>query len=494
MTLSKLPSMLAEAVGLHQKSQFAAAQSLYRRVLGLDPRQFDALHLLGVIERQLGNPARAVDLITQAIVVNPDQANAHCNLGAALQDLGQPEKALQSYERAVQLDPRYALAFSNRGNALRHLGRLDEALQSYQHALSLKPNYPEALCNRAIALNDAGRSEEARGSAEQAINARPNYADAWQAHANALHSLGRIVEALNSFNRAIAINADSGELHCSRGTALHRLKQYDAALDSYASAMELRPDHPLAYQYRGNTLRALGRNDEAIDAYRKALALGGDKPQIEFALAALGEGSTPAASPSSYVKALFDQYAGHFDQHLVDLLGYRTPAIIHAAIARQHVANADTLDLGCGTGLCGPFLRAVSHRLTGVDLSEKMLEKARARALYDALAVADIADYLNDKAGQYDLIVAADVFVYVGDLSAIFTSAHKALRPQGCFCFSVEQGERDFALTSANRYTHSLDYIRRLAGGFDIVEAGQHTLRTERDEEVGGYVVMLKKT
>ena len=393
----------------------------------------------------------------------------------------------------MQLDPNYALAFSNRGNALRQLGRLDEALQSYQRAISLKANYAEALCNQAIALTGAGRWEEACTSAEQAINARPDYADAWQAHANALQALGRVVEALNSYNRAIAINAGSGELHCARGTALYRLKQYDAALDCYARAIELRPDHPLAYQYRGNTLRALGRDGEAIEAYREALALGGDREQIEFALAALGEGSVPAASPAGYVKALFDQYAEHFDQHLVEQLDYRTPAIIEAAIARQHMTDADTLDLGCGTGLCAPFLRTVSRRLEGVDLSDKMLAKARERGLYDRLEVADIGDYLADSAGRYDLIVAADVFVYIGDLTAVFDCVRNALRAQGHFCFSVERGDGNFTLTSANRYTHSLDYVRHLAVGFDILDVSEHALRRERGEDVRGFALMLKK-
>src|SRR5699024_10791485 len=105
--------------------------------------------------------------------------------------------------------------------------------------------------------------------------------------------------------RALALK-DDGEIHCSRGTALQRLRRFDDALTSYTRAIALRPQHPLAYQYRANTLRALGRLDDAIAAYRSALALGGDRAQIEFTLAALGEGSVPAASPAAYVKTLFD--------------------------------------------------------------------------------------------------------------------------------------------------------------------------------------------
>jgi predicted TPR repeat methyltransferase len=487
--------ILAEAVQFHQRGQLDAAKARYQQVLALDPRQPDALHFLGVIARQQGDPGQAVRLIEQAVALKPGQANQHCNLGAALQDLGRAADALLHYERAVALDPNYALAFSNRGNALRHLGRLEEALASYERALALRPGYPEACCNRAIALNDLGRPEEALASADQALAARPNYADARVARANALQGQGRFTEALDDYGRALALK-DDGEIHCSRGTALQRLQRYDEALASYERAIALRPAHPLAHQYRANTLRALGRIDEAVAGYRTALELGGEREQIEFALAALGAASAPAASPGGYVRELFDQYADHFDEHLVGKLGYHTPALLDAAVRRHGVKDAEVVDLGCGTGLCAPYLRPYARRLTGVDLSPKMLEKARARGLYDELACMDIVAWLAALRAPVDLIVAADVLVYLGDLDALFSHAARSLKPGGLFCFSVEAGEGEgFTLRSSQRYAHALPYLERLASaqGLALLEAERQSLRRDGGAEVAGFIVTLRR-
>jgi predicted TPR repeat methyltransferase len=157
--------------------------------------------------------------------------------------------------------------------------------------------------------------------------------------------------------------------------------------------------------------------------------------------------------------------------------------------------NADTLDLGCGTGQCAPYLRPFSRSLTGVDLSEKMLDKARERGLYDHLECRDISEFLTQRGDQFDLIVAADVFVYFGDLGPIFSQVQNALRPNGYFCFSTELSESaDFTLTSSNRFAHSLPYLRRLANsaGFELTKAEPAPLRTENGVQVMGYAAVMR--
>lgn len=489
-------SLLSEAVAFHQKGQLQAAQALYREVLSISPRQFDALHLLGVVARQLGQAELAVSLISDAISVDATQAAPHCNLGAALQDLGRAEDALASYDRAVQRDPNYALAFSNRGNALRKLGRNEEALHSYDRALALRPAYPEASCNRAAVLHALGRPDEALASADRALAGRGNYAEALCVRGNALYSLARLPEAVECYDRALMLRGDSVEAHLGRAIALQKLHAFDEAVESYDRVIALRPDHASAQQYRANTLRSMGRTAEAIAGYRHALALGADSVQIEFALAALGVGAAPERSPPGYVKALFDQYAGHFDEHLSGVLDYRTPEVLGAALARTLAdQRGDTLDLGCGTGLCAPYLRSYSRSLTGIDLSEKMLDKARERGLYDRTECADILEFLAASTNAFDLIVAADVFVYFGDLAAIFAQAFGALRPSGYFCFSVEASEdADFMLLPSNRFAHALPYLRRLAdgAGFSLVEVQTIPLRSENGVQVPGHAVVLR--
>jgi predicted TPR repeat methyltransferase len=461
------------------------------------PLQFDALHLLGVIARQQGQPELAVRLISSAIDVDPSHAGARCNLGAALQDLGSVDQALDSYEHAVRLDPNYALAFNNRGNALRKLGRHDEALASYERALAIRHGYPEAWCHRAMLLNDLKRAGEALRSADEALSLRPAYAEAWCARGNAQLALERFDDALASYSRALAIDGNNAQAYCACGTALKRLGRLDEALGSYDRAVALDPAYATAHHYRANTLRALGRDGEAVAAYQQALALGADAQQVTFALASLGVGDAPAVSPAGYVRELFDQYAGHFDEHLEGRLDYRTPALLDAALGRLAVvSHANVLDLGCGTGLMGPFLRPRARTLTGVDLSPRMLEKARERGIYDLLECREIGEYLAGQfATSYDLVVAADVLVYFGDLAQLFAQVRRALAPGGWFCFSVETSEQaDFALRSSNRYAHSLGYLHRLAdaAGLAVLAEEAAPLRTENGAPVAGYLLVLR--
>jgi predicted TPR repeat methyltransferase len=491
-----IAALLQQAVGLHRQNRLDAAQELYHKVLALVPDHADALHLLGVVARQLGDPARAVDLIGRAIQLRPDLATPHCNLGAALSDLGRPDDALASYDRAIALKPDYALAICNRGNTLRSLGRPEEAARSYRAVLAIDPAYPEAHCHLAILLQDTGQADAALASADRALRARPRYAQAYSIRADALQSLQRFAEAVHSYDHAMELDPARAQTYCSRGTALQRLHRFDEALESYDRAIALQPQYPLAHQYRGNSLRALQRVEEAIAAYQLALAQGADPGEISYALASLGVGSAPAQPPPDHVKSLFDQYAGHFDQHLVENLRYQVPGLLDAAIRRNLATqHMDTLDIGCGTGLCAPYLRAYSRTLSGIDLSEPMLDRARDRGLYDHLGCRELTAFLSESASQYDLIVAADVFVYIGDLAKVFIKASKALRPNGLFCFTVEAGSvQDFTLTPSQRYAHSIDYIRRLApeAGFRVLEAEQQVGRYEANREVHVHVVVLQ--
>jgi predicted TPR repeat methyltransferase len=503
--MSTAAALLQQAVSLHQQGRLEGAQALYGQVLALDPRQFDALHLSGVIERQRGNPERAADLIREALRIDAGQARAHCNLGAALQDLGQTDAALAAYDTALRLDPRYALAWNNRGNSLRRLGRLSEALDSYERALALQTNYPEAWCHRAIVLNDLGRHPDAAASAEQALAARPGYADALQALGNALQALERFEDAVQAYDRALAAAAPARHagILCARGAALKKSGELAQALDSYERALLLRPDYAMAEHYRANVLRALGRREDAIAAYRRAQLLGADPAGIAFALAALGEGETPTSAPADYVKGLFDQYAGHFDHHLVDVLDYRTPELL-TGMLQAHIAPDSrleaVLDLGCGTGLCAPLLRPLAKRLTGVDLSEKMLDKAREAGMYNELACADIVDWLRQREEGWDLVLAADVLVYVGDLAPLFAQVARVLRPGGWFAFSVEalapgrNSGAGYAITASNRFAHAPAYVLACAQalGFDVAETREAVLRKEHGMDVDGMLFLLR--
>ena len=211
----------------------------------------------------------------------------------------------------------------------------------------------------------------------------------------------------------------------------------------------------------------------------------------------LGSEPLPAASPLEYVRGLFDRYAGRFDEHLVGQLRYRLPELIVQQLqSLVRSAALDVLDVGCGTGLCGPLLKPWARSLTGLDVSEKMLEQARAKNVYDHLVAAEAATFLATQHAAFDLIVAADVFIYIGDLSGVFDGARQALRPGGLFAFSTEAGtDAKVSLQPSLRFAHADSYLRAQAGrgGWQMESLTTQVLREEGGRSVDGHLAVLRR-
>jgi predicted TPR repeat methyltransferase len=218
---------------------------------------------------------------------------------------------------------------------------------------------------------------------------------------------------------------------------------------------------------------------------------------VLFHLAALTGQDVPAAAPPSTMVALFDGYAEKFDEHLTGHLKYRCPELLHEAVAAlKPRAGLNVLDLGCGTGLCGPLFRPLAASLAGVDLSPAMIDKARRRGVYDRLEVGDLVTALRRAPGTFDLLLAADVLVYVGDLSPVLSAAAAALGPSGLFAFSVEEHHgAGYALLPTRRYAHSVEYLKSEAArvGLDVVEVRDAIPRIENGRDVRGLIVILRR-
>ena len=209
------------------------------------------------------------------------------------------------------------------------------------------------------------------------------------------------------------------------------------------------------------------------------------------------EGQPPAAAPRSYVEALFDDYAADFQGHLVDTLGYRGYEVLLRPVIESGERFRYALDLGCGTGLCAPLLRPCTDVIDGIDLSSEMLKQAEKLGIYRELIHADLVEFLAGTQRRVDLIVAADVLAYVGDLSSIFRSIARILEPDGLFAFTVElatSGE-DCHLRPSLRYAHSENYIRRLAAQcrIDVTNLLTAPIRHEQSAPVQGLYIYLRR-
>ncbi|MEF7613156.1 methyltransferase [Aquincola sp. MAHUQ-54] len=384
--------------------------------------------------------------------------------------------------------------------------RLPEAEQHFCNALELVPGRPSVLVNRAAVLLLLGRPDEALADADAVLLQAPDDVDALFHRGTALGRLGRLPAALAAFERLVAIDprhVEGRRRHAQTTVALAGQagsggRLADAA-DAYRVLLQLQPESAADWSAYGTVLRELRRPQEAAEAFRAALRHGGDDPLDRFYLAATAGTGGPAAPPRQYVRALFDDYADDFEGHLLGQLGYAAHVELTEPLAViAPVPRRATLDLGCGTGLCGPLLRAGTSRLVGVDLSPRMLEKARSLQLYDALAEADLVEHLGSTSERFDLVVAADVFIYVGDLDPVFAGVRRVLHAGGVFCFSVEAadaGEEGFRLLPSLRYAHSQAYVRRLAAahGLEVLALRQRPIRREQAGVIDGVYVYLRR-
>jgi predicted TPR repeat methyltransferase len=282
----------------------------------------------------------------------------------------------------------------------------------------------------------------------------------------------------------------------------------DAAEEVLLTFLEAKGEDAEALRDYAALLQRRGRNDEAAAVRRRmhaaevaALGLTGPHAEatVSFRCAAEGIGPAPDAAPAGYVASHYDAYADTFDDHLLGTLAYATPGLIAAALdaAGALASRPSALDLGCGTGLMGAALAGKVGRLVGCDLSAGMVEKARARGVYDELAVGDILSFLGGATERFGLVTCADVFPYIGDLSGVTRAIAGVMDAGGWFAFSAERGEGDdFRLSTSGRYNHSESYLRRLAdeAGWSVVSHEERELRRQHGDPVMGHVMLWRLT
>jgi predicted TPR repeat methyltransferase len=277
-----------------------------------------------------------------------------------------------------------------------------------------------------------------------------------------------------------------------------------AAADLLLQATELAPDFVSAWFTLGDIREQLGEQDAAIAAFRNAHAADrGDRHGASLRLMRLGAEQV-SGMPPAYVQTLFDQYAPRFDASLVDDLGYRGPAILFKAVLWVRAAAGKpaffkrAIDLGCGTGLAAAAFANNVDRFIGIDLSPRMIEKARLTGLYAELEVHDMLEGLRSKPEtSAELILAADAMVYVADLRPVLAEARRVLVSGGVLAFTAETHDGEGVIVGPGlRYAHSADYVRDAveAAGLKLSRLEDRSARNEDNFPVPGLVVVAAKT
>lgn len=516
----------------HQEAgRLQEAETLYRQVLGKNPDQPEALHGLGTLARQAGRNDLALKLLGRAAQLAPSVAAYQHSYGEMCLAVGQPNQAMPAFRRALGLAGSRPESHVGLGIALARLNQHAAAIDAFRLAMALGVDRADVHHHLSIALLKARRYQEAEDSSRRAMALGAAGASTYLALAEALGNQRRVDESIAAFRKAIELKPNSPLAHNGLGAVLGIKGSFEEAIEQIRISLRLWPDYPQAHFNLGAMFRQQRNDEQAVACFRKAIGLqpnylearaeladalarmghkqeaieqlqelGRLQPQnvdIKFALAALGGESAPTQPPAATIVNLFDRYAPVFDQHLGEKLQYRAPQLIFDAVsAAAPGMRPNIMDLGCGTGLCGQLFRHTAESLSGVDLSPAMVSQARQRGIYDHLEVGDLVSALRANPSRYELILAADVFVYLGDLSDAFAAAAAALRPGGLFAFTVEALDSgSYTLQPSRRYAHSEEYVRDQAAqaGLQQVSMDRAVLRMESDKEMFGLVTVLRK-
>jgi predicted TPR repeat methyltransferase len=344
----------------------------------------------------------------------------------------------------------------------------------------------------AEALIASGRADEAARDLRERLAAGRGGILARLTLVKALLAAGDSDGALAEAREAVSLNPDVAVCVLALGEALLAAQALPTAIAELQRALRLDPDLVRARKLIAAAWLAAGEADKALENLHTL-----QDPPADMIAAAEAIKRAPRSDPG-YVRHLFDQFSADYDARMIGQLNYAAPQIL-LGLAELVMPGRDRLsilDLGCGTGLAGAAFKPLAARLDGVDLSPAMIEKARARQVYDSLQVADLETALLSPGSRYDLILAADTLVYLGDLKTVLDAAYARLHPDGFFLFTVEKADAEgFELGPKRRWRHGDAYIRAAAEAAQLSVAGLVAAapRHEANQPVAGFAVALAR-
>ncbi len=423
----------------------------------------DTLFQTGYDRLYAGDPTGAARAFRATCAADPGVAEGWAALADSALAAADPSLSMFAYDRAVALDSRVWPWRVGRADALLRSGRAEDAVRAYRLLADERPDSAPVRLGLARSLAASGLSADALEEYREAVALRPGDRDTVLELSALLVETGDALGAVELLQPLSRRDPVDEVLHDRIGRAWVALREPQKALTALRRARDLDPEDRLG------------------------------SAALIVALES-GEGTDLSAA---YVRALFDRYADRFDQDLVGKLGYAAPELLRAAVDRlDGGTDLRILDLGCGTGLAGVTFRPLAGHLAGVDLSPRMVEKARSRKLYDDLWVGDVVAAMEAVPAAWDLLVAADVLVYIGDLAPMFRAAAGALVPGGRFAATVERLDGDgFALGPTRRYAHAESYLRRMADefGLRLLLLDPCAPRREKGVAVPGLLFVLEK-
>ncbi|QOP41398.1 methyltransferase domain-containing protein [Sulfurimonas marina] len=303
--------------------------------------------------------------------------------------------------------------------------------------------------------------------------------------------------ALVYLKKAIKVDNNCYKCYHQIADVYDKLNKYEQSLFYLQKAIKIFPDFYDALFSMAQCYRKMKNEQKMLEYLHKTLEKRQEHPGANHLLASLNR-ETSSKYSSEYVEDLFDRYADHFENHLMNSLNYQVPTIIRKKLQFLNPPrDSKVLDLGCGTGLLGKNIVDLFPNLVGVDISTNMIEETRKKEIYTTLYINDIHDFLFKNVKKFDLIIAADVFIYIGDLQGVFSSVKKSLSNNGYFIFTIELSSEtntsNHQLAKSGRFSHTMEYVESLCkeNGFDVIGKEEIILRQENKTGQKGVIFTL---
>lgn len=488
---------ISKANVLIRLNKIKEAITTLQTAIKLRPNYPAAYSNLGNCYYRLDNLEAARKAYHRALELQPGFADAEYNVALLLTRLGEQTEAVERFKKLIEQHPKYGKAYSQLTQLYLNAEQYDDVITLTERRFSVCGQDADSYHDLGIALFKQDKTDEAISAFEQALILNTDYADTNHLLGNANIALGDYNKATNYFFRQLEVEP-MVESYYNIGVIFMHQERNKEAIRYLDLAADMDPDYLPTHLNLGAIYLKQNRTAQAISHYRKAVEIKPDDAQIKHILAALEQDKTPDAAPKEYLQNLFDQYSTYYDQHLTQHLKYDVPQKFLQAFIEETDADKNSLtilDLGCGTGLVGAQFKRYAEKLIGVDLSEQMIDSARTKKLYDELDLADVQTTI-DQYSNLDLIIAGDVFTYIGKLDRIFKDAFGALKNDGLFIFSVEKtNTQPYELHQSIRYAHSRHYLEQLIEdtGFEVLRFDNLVLRQQRKVPVEGYLIILQK-
>jgi len=502
MTLDITNSLRIKAESFVDSGDLAQAEVLYREILSYNDKDTDANYMLGVILAEKADLDSAMNFLNKAIEANPQYPDSYFILAKIQQAKEEYQKAFDSCLNATSLDDEFDEAWSLLCNLSTWLKNNDQAIISCKQSIKYFPESVPLISNLAgaffnvqdyskaieqyekVVLLDPSNASfkkflclslfrnkefsQVLSSAQKMLETDANNIDLYNFVSEAYIELKEFDKADIASKKALKINPENVNAIINMGNVIQKQHKYNEAISWYEKARDIDSNNASIYHNLGISYFKLNNNERAAEEFSKAVELNPDLSVSKHMLA-VANGTNEARADNEYVTDLFDEYAHRYDDHQKDLK-YRVPEHINDAVQRLYSESAlsgevSVLDLGCGTGLCAPYLNGISEVLVGVDLSPDMVKLADKLDLYSELVVGDMSECMEARQNIFDLAVAGDVFVYIGDLEQEFNSAQKTLKNNAFLVFTVQVNDQanNYELTDTGRYNHADSYIMNLA-------------------------------